>query len=197
MIQKVALYGIAFVLFFFVGTPSPVDAEEEPSVIDWLDDEQPNGQTDGKESEENVELNHSNDKSPVLLIGQLIFYTLIILVLIYGLIKFLALKQKKLQPNQAVNMIGGTSLGNNKSLQLVKVAGKVYLIGVADQITLIKEFSDSDAITTIESDLEKQPTFFTNSWFGFPKKHPHTNQNGDFEQLFNQSLNKQKKKQNP
>lgn len=198
MNHKVALYGIAVFLFFFVmiaGTPSPAHAEE-PSVMDWLDEEKPNGQTKDKETNDSVELNHSNEKSPMFLIGQLIFYTLIILVLIYALIRFLALKQKKLQPNQAVNLIGGTALGNNKSLQLVKVGGKVYLIGVADQITLIKEFSNADEINTIESDLEKQPTFFTNSLFSFSKNMPSTSEYGGFDQLFNQSLSKQKEKQN-
>jgi flagellar protein FliO/FliZ len=211
--HKVALYNLAIVLFFFgliVGIPSPANAQQEPNVIDWLDEKQANKQTEVKQSKETVTVNNSDQKSPILLIFQLIFYLIIILVLIYALIKFLALKQKKLQPNQAINLVGGTPLGNNKSLQLVKIAGKVYLIGVADQITLIKEFSNADEINMLESDLEKQPTFFSNSFpgiskkqpmpffnslFGFSKKQPNINQNGRFVQIFNQSLDKQKEKQ--
>lgn len=210
MIQKVTLYSLAVVLFFLVLTalmPSPVDAAEEPSVAEWLDDEETNSkrvdgaEPAGKTAENNKpgtngELNKTNERSPMLLIIQLIFYTIIIIVMIYGLIKFLALRQKNLQPNRAISLIGGTPLGNNKSLQLVKVGGKVYLIGVADQITLIKEFSNEDEISTFENDGERQPVLFSNPLFGFLKKQTSPGQNGKFRQLFHQSLNKQKEKQN-
>ena len=102
--------------------------------------------------------------------------------------------------------MGGTPLGNNKSLQLVKVGEKVYLIGVGDQVTLIKEFSESDEINSIETDLENQSTLFTSplatistSIVNFSKeklsKRIETKPNLSFEHLFKQSLNKQKGKQ--
>ena len=125
--------------------------------------------------------------------------------MIYGLIKFLALKQRKLQPNQAVRLMGGTPLGNNKSLQLVKVGGQVYLIGVGDQVTLIKEFTSPEEIDSIESslDLDKEQTLLPNSITNLIKdkmakrtddSEP-TKFNLSFEKLFNQSLSKQKAKQ--
>ena len=176
MIRKVALSGFAMVTLFlamFVG-PSSFALAEEPNVMDWLDEEQPANQ----EPETNAALNDDNQKSPMLLIGQLIFYTLLILVMIYGLIKFLASRQKRMEPNQAIHMIGGTALGNNRSLQLVKVGGKVYLLGVADQITLIKEFSDEEEIGTFDDDSRK-PAFFTGSLFGSLSKQTETRENGD------------------
>lgn len=199
---------IALVLFFsfqIVSIPTSVDAKE-PMVPDWVEKEQPEGMTDDKEKEESSKLNTTEDTSLVVIIFKLIFYTLLILVMIYALIKFLALRQKKLQPNQAVKLMGGTPLGNNKSLQLVKVGEKVYLIGVGDQVTLIKEFSESDEINNIETDLENQSTLFTSplatistSIVNFSKekisKRMETKPNLSFEHLFKQSLNKQKGKQ--
>lgn len=199
---------IALVLFFsflIVSIPSSADAKE-PRVSDWVEKEQPEGMTDDKEKEESSKSNTSEDTSLVVIIFKLIFYTLLILVMIYGLIKFLALRQKKLQPNQAVKLMGGTPLGNNKSLQLVKVGEKVYLIGVGDQVTLIKEFSESDEINNIETDLENQSTLFTSplanistSIVNFSKekisKRMESKPNLSFEHLFKQSLNKQKGKQ--
>lgn len=208
MIQKKILYVIAIVLvfsFLVVSIPTSVEAKE-PMVTDWVKKEQPEGKTEVKEKEESTKLNTPEDKSLVVIIFKLIFYTLLILVMIYGLIKFLALRQKKLQPNQAVKLMGGTPLGNNKSLQLVKVGVKVYLIGVGDQVTLIKEFSESDEINSIETSLEKQSTIFTSplanistSIVNFSKekisKSMETKPNLSFEHLFKQSLNKQKGKQ--
>ncbi|MGB5944806.1 flagellar biosynthetic protein FliO [Paenisporosarcina sp.] len=208
MIQKNFLSVIALVLFFsflIVLIPSSADAKE-PMVSDWVEKEQPKGMTDDKEKEESSKSNTTEDTSLVVIIFKLIFYTLLILVMIYALIKFLALRQRKLQPNQAVKLMGGTPLGNNKSLQLVKVGEKVYLIGVGDQVTLIKEFSESDEINNIETDLENQSTLFTSplanistSIVNFSKekisKRMESKPNLSFEHLFKQSLNKQKGKQ--
>lgn len=201
MSQKKSLYIVVAILFFsFLAFSAPAPAFAEANVTDWLNDKQP----ETEEPAESVEAEPVEDPSLVLIIGKLIFYTLLILVMIYGLIKFLALRQKKLQPNQAVTMMGGTPLGNNKSLQLVKVGGKVYMIGVGDDVSLIKEFTADDEIGLIEKDLEKQPTLFSNPKFKVPANlfgaankdmNKEAKQGGGFEQLFTQSLTKQKYKQ--
>lgn len=204
LIQKNFLYVFTIIFLFsclFVSSPLAVDASPS-NVVDWIGDEQPDGQTGEEEQEEIVENSVTEDTSLVGIIGKLIFYTILILVMIYGLIKFLALRQQKMQPNQAVKLIGGTPLGNNKSLQLVKVGDKVLLIGVGDQVSLIKEISDEDEINSIEKNLEQQPTLLKNSLSTFIKDKisrrtetkTMTSTSG-FEHLFSQSLNKQKAKQ--
>lgn len=198
MIQKITLSGLAIAMLIIMVFGSPISiAAEEPNVMDWLKEEQPDGQTveEMPETDTKAGLNDANDKSPMVLIGQLIFYTLLIIIMIYALIKFLASRQKKLHPNQAIHLVGGTALGNNKSLQLVKVGGKVYLLGVADQITLIKEFASEDEIGISEADSGK-PALFASSLLGFSKKQSDPDTKGRFEQLFSQSLDKQKEKQN-
>jgi flagellar protein FliO/FliZ len=197
---------IIFIFSFSIGSiPTAVDAKD-PTVKDAYEKDQPEGMTDVQEKEQSSKVTTTEDKSLVVILFKLIFYTLLILVMIYGLIKFLAVRQKKLQPNQAVKLMGGTPLGNNKSLQLVKVGEKVYLIGVGDQVTLIKEFSESDEINSIETDLENQSTLFTSplatistSIVNFSKeklsKRMESKPNSSFEHLFKQSLNKQKGKQ--
>lgn len=184
--------------FLTVSNPSSVAAVNS-NVIDWVDEKQPSVQTDVKEKEGSSEINTSEGKSFILIIGQLILYTLLILVLIYGLIKFLALRQKNLQPHQAVKLLGGTPLGNNKSLQLAKVGEHVFLVGVGDQVTLIKEFSGADEINSIEQDLNKQPMLLSNSISSFIKdklsNRTKTKLTRSFEHLFSQSLEKQKGKQ--
>ena len=208
MIQKRYVKVVAVILFFalFVMlTPNLANAAKDSTAKDWAEDGE--NQTDEQlEPLAEDELKPTQDTSLVAIIIKLIFYTLLILVMIYGLIKFLAIRQKKFQPNQAVKLMGGTPLGNNKSLQLVKVGDKVYLLGVADQVTLIKEFSNTDEISSIESDLEQQPTMLSNpimnlsnSIIDFSKekisKRLESKPTNGFEQLFKQSLNKQKSKQ--
>ncbi|MGH2319151.1 flagellar biosynthetic protein FliO [Planococcus sp. SE5232] len=183
---------LAVLFFGALSAPSPVQAN--PNVVEWLNNEEPAEETPA----DPVEAAPIEEKSLAGIIVQLVLYTLLIVAMIYGLIKFLAARQKNLQPNQAVKLMGGTPLGNNKSLQLVKVGGQMYLIGVGDEVTLIKEFSDEAEISGIEKDFEQQPALsknlldFTKKKIGSFSKSPQKN---GFDQLFKQSLNKQKAKQ--
>ncbi|WP_165843812.1 flagellar biosynthetic protein FliO [Planococcus halotolerans] len=200
MIQKMSLYSIMMILLLTLSAvwiPSGAQAAD-PKVSDSYDTDQPAVE----QQEQPAEAAAPEEKSFIVVIGQLIFYTLLIVFMIYGLIKFLSMKQKKLQPNQAVKLMGGTALGNNKSLQLVKVGGQIYLIGVGDQVTLIKEFTEDDEINGIEKDVETQASpllpktvtsFIKEKVGGHLEKNP--SQTKGFEQLFKQSLDKQRKKQ--
>ncbi|WP_185959534.1 flagellar biosynthetic protein FliO [Planococcus salinarum] len=202
MVQKMSLYSIVMILLLAlsaVWAPSGAQAAD-PKVIDGYDGEQP--AVEQQEQPVEVEAAAPEEKSFIVVIGQLIFYTLLIVFMIYGLIKFLSMKQKNLQPNQAVKLMGGTALGNNKSLQLVKVGGQIYLIGVGDQVTLIKEFTEDDEIHGIEKDVETQASpllpktvtsFIKEKVGGHLEKNP-SHAKG-FEQLFKQSLDKQRNKQ--
>ncbi|WP_233569582.1 flagellar biosynthetic protein FliO [Planomicrobium sp. Y74] len=200
MIQKMSLYSIMMILLLTLSAvwiPSGAHAAD-PKVSDSYDTDQPAAE----QQEQPAEAAAPEEKSFIVVIGQLIFYTLLIVFMIYGLIKFLSMKQKNLQPNQAVKLMGGTALGNNKSLQLVKVGGQIYLIGVGDQVTLIKEFTEDDEIHGIEKDVETQASpllpktvtsFIKEKVGGRWEKNP--SQTKGFEQLFKQSLDKQRKKQ--
>lgn len=201
MIQKMSLYSFMMILLLTlsaVWAPSFAQAAD-PKVSDSYNTDQPAVE----QQEPPAEVAAPEEKSFIVVIGQLIFYTLLIVFMIYGLIKFLSMKQKNLQPNQAVKLMGGTALGNNKSLQLVKVGGQIYLIGVGDQVTLIKEFTEDDEINGIEKDVETQASpllpktvtsFIKEKVGGHLEKNP--SQTKGFEQLFKQSLDKQRKKQN-
>lgn len=167
---------------------APVMASADTgNVADWLK-EDPASEAEPVDAEAVPVI---EEKSFGLIIGQLIFYTLLIAGLIYGLIKFLAMRQKGVQSQRAIQLMGGSPLGQNKSLQLVKVGGQFYLIGVGNEVTLIKEFSEEAEIAALEQDLEQQhpqvSALFGNSG---KAKAPFTN----FEQYFARSLDKQKER---
>ena len=175
----------------------PVSASAEPNVADWL-------QEDGADPEQAPTVTEAvvvqEEQSLFGIIVKLVLYTLLILVMIYGLIKFLAVRQQKFQPNQAVKLMGGTPLGNNKSLQLVKVGNQVLLIGVGDQVTLIKEFAESEVPSLDTPNAAKTVAGFTNPLLKLPKwkkglGESQSNNAGRFDDMFKQSLEKQKQKQ--
>lgn len=193
--SKNVYIALLMTVLFFVALSVPSTVQASPNVVEWLNNEEPAEETPA----DPVEAAPVEEKSLAGIIVQLVLYTLLIVAMIYGLIKFLAARQKNFQPNQAVKLMGGTPLGNNKSLQLVKVGGQMYLIGVGDEVTLIKEFSDRAEISGIEKDFEHQQPALSKNLLDFTKKKigdfSKNPQKKGFEQLFNQSLNKQKAKQ--
>ncbi|WP_038702059.1 flagellar biosynthetic protein FliO [Planococcus sp. PAMC 21323] len=194
MNKSMYLHIMLLVAVLFTGLISePLPVQANPNVVDWLNNEEPVEETPA----ETTETAPIEEKSLAGILVQLALYTLLIVVMIYGLIKFLAARQKNLQPNHGIRLMGGTPLGNNKSLQVVKVGGQIYLIGVGDEVTLIKEFSDEAEINSIEEDFEQQPAL-SKSLRAFSKKKEKATQASkatSFDELFNQSIDKQKNKQ--
>jgi len=79
-----------------------------------------------------------------------------ILFLIYVLLKFVTKKNRVFQQGQAIVNLGGTSLGQNKSVQMIKVGKRVLVVGVGDSITLLKEIDNEQESSSIIEDFEKK-----------------------------------------
>lgn len=184
MDYKRLIYFIIVLAAFWLLAPEAALADTG-NVADWLK-EDPATDMAPEEAPPVIE-----EKSLAAIIGQLAFYTLLIAGLIYGLIKFLAIRQKGMQSHRAVQLMGGAPLGQNKSLQLVKVGGSFYLVGVGADVTLIKEFSQEEEIVALEEDLQQQHPA-TAALFG--KSGADKPSFANFEQHFKRSLEKQKER---
>jgi flagellar protein FliO/FliZ len=180
----------------------PAFAEEGKENTVWGMFNEPTGQDTNQVESENEGSNQvegaeaSKPDNAFMLLIKLVFYTLIVIALIYTLVRFLAIRQRKMQHNQVFQSLGGTPLGANKSLQLVKVGGKVYLLGVADQISLIKEITDPEETSIIERDLEEPDSIISKNFLELFKSKEKIDDQGrptnSFQDLFNRSLRQQK-----
>ena len=133
-----------------------VAAADNGSVTDWLTE---NGD-EPSEPQEEQPAEGANTNIFFLLI-KLVFYTIVVVGLIYLLIRFLSKRQQKLQHHSVFTPIGGTPLGNNKSVQMVKVGDSLYMIGVGDNVNLLKEIEDKEEVERILEQAEEQKTGFS------------------------------------
>ena len=67
-----------------------------------------------------------------------------VLLLIYGAMKLVNKRNHLFDSQKTILNVGGTTLGNNKSLQIVKVGNSLLVLGVSDSIQLLKEVSDEE-----------------------------------------------------
>ncbi|KAB2337521.1 flagellar biosynthesis protein FliZ [Cytobacillus depressus] len=75
---------------------------------------------------------------------KMIFATIFVVALLYFLLKFINKKNKMYKSSQLVENLGGTALGTNRSVQLIKVGNRILVVGVGENIQLLKEIEDPE-----------------------------------------------------
>lgn len=126
-----------------------------------------------------------------------------VLLLIYFLLKFVTKRNRLVQQGQSMINLGGTSLGQNKSIQMVKVGERVLVVGVGDSISLLKEIEDEnerkeliaafeqkqEQIVAPKDIVQKLSTYLTQN-----KQKQSANENGtSFSKAFKEQLDNLKK----
>ncbi|MBD2845276.1 flagellar biosynthetic protein FliO [Paenibacillus sp. IB182496] len=80
----------------------------------------------------------------------------IVIVLIIALIKFLAQRSRMFGLNRSIRTLGGVGVGPNKSLQAVEMGGRIYIVGVGENVTLIDQIRDEQEVQAMIAALEIQ-----------------------------------------
>ncbi len=79
----------------------------------------------------------------------LIFALFLVFMLLYVTLRFIKKRNQTYDPTKTMINLGGTSLGNNRSVQLVKVGERILVLGVGESIQLLKEIESEDEIKQI------------------------------------------------
>lgn len=185
----------------FLFTSTSVQAN---NVEDWLEDKDAEIEEDREspvndlEGDEEQQVVGSNNQSLVLDLIKMVFFLFIILLLIYLLLRFLNKRNKLTQQVKALENLGGISVGQNKSIQIIRLGNSFYLIGVGENVQLLHEINDEEVKGQL---LHKDETdhFESNNLISsiFKKimiaDESTTNKSADtnaFNQLFSNELNK-------
>lgn len=90
---------------------------------------------------------------------KMIFATAFVIALLYFLLKFINKKSRSFKSTQLVENLGGTALGANRSVQIVKIANRIFVVGVGEDVQLLKEIDDPNErmqlITEYNNKLEQ------------------------------------------
>jgi flagellar protein FliO/FliZ len=88
---------------------------------------------------------------------KMILALVFVIALIYFLLKFINQKSKSFQQTKLIHNLGGTTLGGNRSVQLVKVGDRILILGVGEDIQLLKEIDGAEEKTEILEYYEEKP----------------------------------------
>lgn len=114
---------------------NPEECKEDNSFIDGKDDEK-------KETEQPVGVTAWD-------YTRTIFALIFVVALLIGVLKFINNRNRLYDKNRLMKNMGGLTLGQHKSIQLVHVGNTYYLIGVGEEIRLLKEITDEEEIATL------------------------------------------------
>ncbi|XOS92676.1 flagellar biosynthetic protein FliO [Brevibacillus laterosporus] len=88
---------------------------------------------------------------------QIVFSLAVVVGLIYLLFKWLGKRQAGgFRESGPFRTVGGYSLGTGKSIQLVMIGDSLYVLGVGDNIQLIRQIPPGDELDVILADIENK-----------------------------------------
>jgi Flagellar biogenesis protein len=102
---------------------------------------------------------------------QVVFSLGFIAVLIFFLLRFLGRRQVG-QSQGPIKIISAAALGNGKTLQVVMIGESLYIVGVGDNVQLLRRIEPGEEVDLILSDAEIGPIKnpLSLSWLPFGKK---------------------------
>ncbi|WP_337019656.1 flagellar biosynthetic protein FliO [Oceanobacillus massiliensis] len=181
-------------------------AEAAPNVVECMEGEVECSEQDvpANESDETNSDLLSEDQSTGSLAFELVkmfFALVLVLGLIYLLLKFLQKRNKIFNQVKALENMGGISIGQSKSLQIVRLGSRLYLIGVGENVEMLQEITDEEVIQEIlrskESSSDELPGAALLSSLIPKKKNASPDSSGnDFKALFSKELDNLKKSRN-
>jgi flagellar protein FliO/FliZ len=100
---------------------------------------------------------------------QVVFSLGFIILLIYLLLRFFGKRQIG-QNKGPIKVISATALGNGKTVQVVMIGESLYILGVGDDVQLLKHIPPGEEADAILAEAEIQPLANAWAWLPFGKK---------------------------
>ena len=143
-------FRISCILPVLYPTPTSVYADADTnSVTDCIKDpEACNGDTTDPAAKQETTVTAAGDISAWEYI-KMVLALIFVVALFYGLMKFLNKRNLNFQRNQMVQNLGGLSLGAQKSVQLLQVGKTLYLVGVGEDVQLLREITDPEEVEAL------------------------------------------------
>jgi len=157
------LFTSSLLIFVLIGLGNQAYAEQlDNSVHDMFEnstsdeEESIKEEQDKTQKETNTEQVSTNIGISFFDIAKMVFATVFVVALLYILLKFINKRNHSYKSSQLIENLGGTSLGANRSIQIVKLGKRLLVVGVGENIQLIKEIEDEAEYKEILEDYNRK-----------------------------------------
>ncbi|QFF98543.1 flagellar protein [Psychrobacillus glaciei] len=87
---------------------------------------------------------------------KMIFALAFVILLLYGLLRFVNSKNKTYQTHQLIQNLGGVGISQGKSVQLLQVGNSLFLVGIGEDVSLLKEITDPEEISKLTKKYDEK-----------------------------------------
>lgn len=163
------LLGFVFIWFLCLHVWAPhIQAQ---NVTDWINEEK--DEIEEEQSPVEPVQNQNEPTQQPSIIWSLIKMAGILVVMIgllYVAVRFFTKRNRQMRDLHLLENLGGIPVGQQKSIQLVRVGSMYYLIGVGENVELLQVIEDEEMIHELASLAEEReengllPGFIRNKW---------------------------------
>ena len=152
MKRTILFFVMFFYLFSFQSTTFAAGSTSggEPSVYDSIQ----KGETKSQAKPTKAKDSQSTSLFPLFL--KFIFSFILVIGLLFVLLRYLSKKGTGIQTNGPVLPIGSHMLGNNRSMQVLLIGQTIYIVGVGDDVTLIRTINQGEEYQHLLESYENQ-----------------------------------------
>src|SRR4051812_19186348 len=121
---------------------------------------------------------------------RVLFVLAVVVGLIIVLLRFFAKRNRGWWMNRSLRSLGGFPLGTNKSMQIVEWNGRIYVLGIGEDVTLLESITDPEQVASL---LAEHDTVTANSTPTLPewlRKFNHRIKSQSAEMSFNEQSDK-------
>lgn len=162
--KQLCLIGL-FLILALLGIQSEAFAQSEnQSVKEYLEQPHPTEEQGTAEAEQSSlndqQIGADEESSGVGLtlrdFMKMIFATLFVVALLYFVLKLVNKKGAFHQKSNTLVSLGGLTVGNNRSVQLIKVGERVLVVGVGENIQLLTQIEKGEEFDQILTDYNRK-----------------------------------------
>jgi flagellar protein FliO/FliZ len=201
------IMSVLFVILLFIPAEEVgAETQRPPSVNDCLEgdavcEEETAPITENESEDEQEPIAASNDSNSLLFdLVKMFFALLLVLGLIYIMLKLLNKRNKMFNQIKHLENLGGISVGQNKSIQIIRIGSRFYVVGVGDNVEMLQEITDEKMIDQLSVQEQEKPLslhMFLPSFLQKKSDNTTTDQDArNFKHLFSEELDKLKQNRN-
>lgn len=171
---------------------------QEMNIQEWINEDNP--EPKGEENDhkgsikDSPEKNEKNRTQLVFNIIKTLFVLGLIIVLIYIVLRFIN-KNKSIQKHKVIDTLGGVPVGPSKSVQIIRIGDRFYIIGVGENIQMLDEITEPEVIRELTEQNDDDITMFQSTIGQFKQIIKKKENDRSFKDLFQNELKDMKENQ--
>lgn len=164
------------------------NSAQAKNVTDWLNDDEDLIEEQPEEQKEATPLDN-DDPSFLWSLVKLIFILVLMIGLLYVGVRFFSRRNRQMRDLNVLENLGGIPVGQQKSVQLIRLGSAYYLLGVGENVELLKEIEDESILQELQQLAEKpeEESFFAAFKANYKQKNAPEESNS-FKQLYTKEL---------